>query len=379
MKKVKYYSSDKLYQVPVRKKLKIKGFILVLILPSIIALLTGLFFLNKGLIINGDMEEVGYVENGNSNYKVYLNDNAFEKAEFIEGGENKKFVASLIKFINTKFKYEIHADQNLDFSYKYKIIGDLIISDKEDGKELHRKTYNLKEEVSEELSSNNLVINDDVDIDYDLYNDYANSFKNNYAVLTDSKLVVRLIIDVNGSYEEVNEKINKENEIDITIPLSEQTVDIEMTTDEINNNGSLNSKVDVKVVNVAYLTIGIILTIVGIFVVGIAIYVFIKYRNKNLYQMKVNKLLNDYDRLIVVGGVDIDESKYKNKVYPESFEELVDAAERLQKPILFYEVIPNEKCFFVIIADNTIYKYRLTRAYLEKEQQLYCEKSIKDA
>ena len=53
---------------------------------------------------------------------------------------------------------------------------------------------------------------------------------------------------------------------------------------------------------------------------------------------------------------------------------MVDASQNLKSPILFYEVIKGEKCFFVIIKDDTLYKYRLTKAYLEREKR---EKSKK--
>ena len=45
---------------------------------------------------------------------------------------------------------------------------------------------------------------------------------------------------------------------------------------------------------------------------------------------------------------------------------MIDAAQTLEVPIYYYEAIPNEKCFFIIVKNNTLYKYRLTRAFLEK-------------
>lgn len=92
-----------------------------------------------------------------------------------------------------------------------------------------------------------------------------------------------------------------------------------------------------------------------------------EYNSFNIYNNTVNRILRDYDRLIVNGQVTLDESKYSNVVIPETFEEMVDASQNLKSPILFYEVIKGEKCFFVITKDDTLYKYRLTRAYLEKK------------
>ena len=56
---------------------------------------------------------------------------------------------------------------------------------------------------------------------------------------------------------------------------------------------------------------------------------------------------------------------------------MVDASQTLNSPILYYEVIKNEKCFFVIIKDDTMYKYRVSKAYLEKKESesLYDEET----
>ena len=108
-----------------------------------------------------------------------------------------------------------------------------------------------------------------------------------------------------------------------------------------------------------------IILLVTIFIISLDVYIYLKYLKKDIYRTKVKKLLSDYDRLIVKGKVDIDEKKYNNKIITENFKELVDAAQNLNQPILFYEIIPNEKCFFIVIKDDTLYKYRLTKAYLQ--------------
>ena len=93
-----------------------------------------------------------------------------------------------------------------------------------------------------------------------------------------------------------------------------------------------------------------------------------EYVKRNIYTITVNKILKEYDRLIVNGSVTVDEASYANKVQPETFTEMVDAAQNLNAPILYYNVIPGEKCFFVIIKGDTLYKFRLTKAYLDRQE-----------
>ena len=93
----------------------------------------------------------------------------------------------------------------------------------------------------------------------------------------------------------------------------------------------------------------------------------LKSIENNAYNVKLKRILRKYDNKIVNGKLEIDESNYKNKVIITNFGELIDASNNTNEPILFYEVIPNEKSFFIVLKGDTIYKYRLTKAYLEKE------------
>lgn len=375
-KEVKYFSTDKLYKVPKKRKLKIKGWLCFLLIPSIILLFASLLLIKNSVQLNGKIINVGYNEIGNADYKVYLKENNYYDKKFLNSG--MQYVANIISSINSKFNYEIHADENMNFNYKYKITGELIISDPVDtNKILHTKTYNLLEEKEEQTNSNNFVINKDVDIDYDYYNNYVNSYKRDYGLSVNSKLIITMDINVNGIYKEKEEQINRNQKLQISIPLSEQTLSINILSDKINENGNLSTPVKASIKNKVLFFIAIVILIISIIGLGLAIYLFLQTIKKNIYNITVNKILKDYDRIIVNGDVEINESKFLNKIYPKTFQEMVDASQTLNSPILYYEVIPNEKCFFVIIKDDTMYKYRLTKAYLEKKEaeSLYKEES----
>ena len=124
----------------------------------------------------------------------------------------------------------------------------------------------------------------------------------------------------------------------------------------------------VSVKNKLLFTLGIVILLIALSIIGLALYLFLQNRKKNIYNITVNKILRDYDRIIVNGNVELNENNIPNKIYPETFQEMVDASQTLNSPILYYEVIKGEKCFFVIIKDDTMYKYRITRAYLEKKE-----------
>ena len=317
--------------------------------------------------LNSKIVNVGYSETGNADYKVYLKENDYYDRKFLDSG--MQYITNIISTINSKFNYEIHADENMDFDYKYKVTGELIISDPIDtSRILHTKAYNLLEEKEESINSNNLVINEDIDIDYDSYNKYVSSYKMDYGLAVDSKLIVTMDIKVSGNYKEKGEKLNKTKKLQISIPLNEQTININVLSDKINENGNLSSNMSTTIKNKLLFILAILVLLVSMVGIGLTVYLFLENRKKNIYNITVNKILKDYDRIIVNGNVELDENSFSNKIYPDTFQEMVDASQTLNSPILYYEVIKDEKCFFVIIKDDTMYKYRLTRAYLEKKE-----------
>ncbi len=92
-------------------------------------------------------------------------------------------------------------------------------------------------------------------------------------------------------------------------------------------------------------------------------------KKKDIYTRTVNKYLREYDRIIITSKQpDLDENNYANKVRVMSIEELIDAHDITKKPIIYYEVIPKEKSYFVIIADDTLYKLTISKVYLENPE-----------
>ncbi len=365
--KIQYQSKDKSYKVKTVNKKKIlrKGTVLkLLIIPCLLILLLSLLLLNSSIEIKGKSANVGYNEIGDVDYKVYLKDNNYYDSKYLDSG--MQYVASLISSVNTKFNYEVHSEKNLDYKYTYNIVGDLVIYDINDSsKILYTKQYNLLDSKTENLSSNNIVINEDLDIDYDEYNNYVNSYKRDYGISAGSKLIVTMNINVNGSNNKIQKKLNHKNKLQIEIPLSEQTLNINIASDKINNKERLFTLTGPVITNKFIFVIGLLLLIISLISLIISIWKFTAYKKENIYIITLNKFLRDYDRLIVNATDSISEKKFERVIPVSSFTELVDAAENNRTSIIFFEAIAGEKSFFLVINDKTLYKYRLTKAYLE--------------
>ena len=365
---VSYISkNNKRYNIPKKQKLNIEELLYILIMPAIITIILSVLLINKSVSLNGQNVLVQYNEVGNIDYKVYLKENNYYNQKYLNKG--MEYVASIISTVNPEFNYELHSTDNLDFEYKYRVVGNLIISKTDETIPLYTNKVTLLEEQTKKINANNFVIKENLIVDYDKYNSLVNSYKRDMGLSVDSKLVITMYIQATGKHENSNEKLNLSKDLQITIPLSEQTIKVDINTEEINNSGVLGTKVRFRIDNNITFLIGMLLLISGLLIITFAIYLYKTFKRKNIYTITLKKILNDYDRLIinsVIKGNGFDEKNYKKIVEVNSFTELVDAATNLNTNILFYEVIPGEKSYFLITNKEVLYKFKLTKGYLEQ-------------
>jgi len=365
MSDIRYEKNDKVYHIK-KKRLSIKKWAIFLVLPSLAFIIFSIFCISGAITLDNSENNISYHESGNIDYKVYLKDNNYYEEKFL--GKDMQYIASLINTINVDFKYQIHASEQMNFNYKYKIIGTLRITDKTDrSKVLYTKDYILKEETKSSLEDNNFEIMEDVDIDYDKYNSYANAFRRDYALTSNADLILKMVVDVDGKYKDLEDKINKDNNLEISIPLSEQTIDITMDASTINQSDYLSKNEGFKITNVILFFAGVILCLIGFLGFGVAIYFYLERYSNDPYEKALHKILKNYDTYIVKSKSNFRESE--NPIRVSSFEELIDAQQIEKTPILFYEVEPGKKAYFVLNGTKATYRFTLTKAYQIKLMQ----------
>ena len=202
-------------------------------------------------------------------------------------------------------------------------------------------------------NNDSINIKENLQIDYDYYNKLANNFRNTYGVDTNSYLNVYL--EVNSKTDEnLNYKINDRNVIPLKIPLSERAIEINF---DLNNKESTKYVIPTgKVVfNIKYLILEIIFFIITCsFFVKFIKYLVASFKKTTEYDKYVNKLLKEYDRLIVETHTNIDMTKY-NIIKVKKFTELLDVRDNLKVPILYFNIIKHEKGIFYIKDREDIY------------------------
>jgi hypothetical protein len=326
---------------------------LIILITSIVFV-----FFVKIFIIKTD-NYLSYSETSSADYKVNLKKNDYYEVDKLPSGMN--YIASLIDTIDVNFDYLFESSKVVDYDSTYYIEAiTRVYGDREKSSILFEKKEILKEETK--ISKQDIVTNsfkESVTVDYDHFNKFVNDFKSDYALSTGSDVTIILHVNSEGTNKEYEGKIKLDSKASIVIPLSEQTINIKINKNDINTHDVLLEKLGLKNVNILQLTILIVFTIIDIYLIYKVLSKLLKYLgNITEYEKKRNKILKEYDSIIVNTGSDVDISKYQI-VDVLGFNELVDVHDNLGNPILYYEIIPNRICCFSIVKDRILYRYTL--------------------
>ncbi len=310
-------------------------------------------------------ENIQYKETSNLDYKVYLKENEFYETPYLE--KDMLYIAGLIDTINVDFDYLFSIDEGSSIDFTYGIYGKLMIADESGENTYFEKEYVLldNKKVSME-DSKEKQIKENISIDYDYYNRLANDFKMSYAIDTTSYLKVYLKIDKKNSEKETKFKLSDSDELSLTIPLSEKSIDIKMDYTNINESNQILSQSELAIEDKTYLLIAILLIVVAIyFLIKVIRLLALLKAKKNNFDKYITKILTEYDRL-VVETYSCPNLTENNVIKIKKFEELLDVRDNLKLPIMYYTLVPHQKAYFYIKHNTDIFLLVVKAIDLEK-------------
>jgi len=368
-REMRYNSKNNSYTVHKKGKpaYSLTGFLVCVFLPLFVSSLLTVFFFMKSIDFNVIEKSVSYnsiLPQPQYTVSIKEDNNYYNKTEL---PSDMKYVSSLIQNINPTFKYDFHATEPLDIRYDYTIVSKYVVIDYTDETtQLTEPEIEILKSDSQSLTTTSIQINELVNIDFQKYAQKALDYKQTLRVPALAKLYVYMTVNIDASRRGIKDNYKESLVQELEIPLTESITDIKKTKTAINKQDFLENRLDYKIKNMLFFINFCLFFVVDILFIIRFIVEYQRYKKKDLYTSIVSKLLKDYDRVIVSGKLDIDESKYSNIIYPDTFEKLVDASVNEGSPILYYNVLPGQKCFFVIINGDTMYKFRITRWYVEE-------------
>lgn len=319
-------------------------------------------------IDRNESQYVSYNEESSIDYQVYYKDNDFFDDKYLES--DKQYIASLIDTVKAKFNYRISLDDvDVEYKYTYRIEANVIVRDKDTKNLFYDKTEVLLKEQEENTSLKEVSINEDLVIDYDLYNNKIKKLVSVYDLdNAESFLNVNMYVNVIGSCEDFEDKQEQEKVITLSIPLSKDTIAIDFvdnTVSSTNNVMKCNSNSSGSFI---FIVIGTIFTILDICLIVMVIRYEFKTRTaESIYEKELKKILYNYSSSIQMLGSEFDFGDYQ-LVKIATFTDILEISDKLRQPILMKENVEKTGAYFIIPSNTKLlYVYRLKVSDIEKE------------
>lgn len=297
---------------------------------------------------------VTYNEESNVNYNVCLDTNNIYTDECLK--EGMEYLSVLTNRINSKFAYHADFSKDIEYDLEYKVSAITKIFSDDDNKILFEKEEDIISPKRLVETSNEININQIVELDYKKYQNLVSNYINTYAEGANAsvELVFYLI-----------EPTETRKLSGLNIPLVGQSFSV---SKEIISYKDMQVRLKNNYWNETNSIYGVVgtacLLILTFFIFRITKLLVVAKGNKSKYEVELYKILKEYDNYIVMtkDGFEIDENKTILKV--SSFKELLDARNTLNKPII-YTKINNIKSEFVVEDESVVYKYVMKEADFE--------------
>ena len=329
---------------------------------AFLVLLVIIFFFVAGLFIfkavthtNG--EKVTFDEVSTVDYKVCLNQQQY--GQYYEDScldEGMEYLTSLSEKMPVTFNYNVSYSDSVDIKLNYYVTSKVNIYREKNGRVINTAEDVLVERTSYDVFGNYAEFLIDVDVPLKKYIDYVNSYNNQFGISSYALLEVMFYVDNGNTIKKVSS---------LSLPLTNATYGIDKMV-VTNSEQNLNIVDDSwGSVNTSYAVVGLIFVLFGLLaIIKLADLIYKVMTSSSLYQRKLNRIMREYDREIVISrnGYTLDDSKKLVKV--TSFSELLDARDTLEKPIVYVRV-NNVKSEFYVEDSETIYKYTMKEADFE--------------
>lgn len=313
---------------------------------------------------------VSYDETSNIDYKVFLKDNDFFNNNYLEA--NKQYIASLIDYINAKFSYNLLLEEK-DVTYKYTYKIDALVEVKEKGSNysIYNNTISLLKQKEETTSQKEVTISEDIEIDYNYYNNLIKKFVNVYELENvESTLTINMYVRVIGSCEEFINNDTKESIMSLTIPLTTKTVGIDLSDNLIDSKNNVLECKTTYSNNFIFIILGSIFSFITLCLTILTFKYIIKTRTaENIYERELKKILNNYGSYIQTIGSDFDFKEYQ-LLKLDNFTDMLEVRDTISQPILMRENKDKTGAYFIIPSSTKIlYVYRLKVSDIEREMK----------
>lgn len=296
---------------------------------------------------------IQYSDNKDIEYNVTLKENEYYKENQVEKGN--QYIANLINVISANFKY--HFDLPTQYDYKYKVVGVTNVIDEKTNKTIYTFSEDL---IAEQVGQCDgaLDINQNVNIDFDKYNNLIKQFVNSYDL---KNVTCTLSLDLDLGITSSTQQFEPQNfnVMSLDIPLAQNTIAIDTRYDSSNNNNLIEFGKDYIEPTPFYRTAVIIFVIDILSLIAFVVYLNKTETEEEKYDRQLKKILNNYDSYISRVDDDFNMQNYQI-LKVQRFLDLLEIRDTMQLPIIMLENKDQcVTCFVIPTPSNILYFYSI--------------------
>lgn len=360
------------------EKMNVKKIIIAcLLVIALVVQFSFLSFLFKALTPEEDKKDenvvMSYTSNGNFNYKVYLRENEFINEEYL--GEGEAYILDLIDHVNLSYLYRFNSTEKTNVSGTNKLVIKLKAYYKESSSTGGNSELLNKEQIIEEKVINFNDLSYSTLGTYDLYLDeylrILKEFQSQVKISVDGYVEVTSETSFNGTVGGASYNDNYSNTL--KIPLSSSVIKIENSKGNEKTNKVYEG--DLVKTNKTVMSYIVIANIVVFLIICVLLKQLFVFTNKSEYETALNKILKNYDDIIVNTTTVLDVAKYK-LIEIEEFKEILNLSRELLLPIMNYEVMKGKETWFYVVKDDILYRYVVSEEKLKLEQKEQKKKKV---
>ena len=353
-------------RIKISNKIKLSNTVrMTVVLLSIIILAIGSGNLIKSIFTKTDattQNEVVYKYSNkfSEDANVNLKDNAFILESEIEEGQT--YLSDLISTIDLDMKYQYTGSKPTDVTYSYRIeaIMKSVYSNSKSSYDVLNKTEVLKEEKDKTASSENLLIDEKINIDYAKYHQTIKEFKQEMGINVDSYLYIKLIVDTKTNID--SQEVENEYVSNYSITLGDKIALIEDKSEE-ENTKSINAEKTViqkPHINIRGIIVNAVVMLIGLILLRIVLTKTEKLNTiKNEYKLELNRILKSCESKLVQIE-DLKQIDIENAVRVKDINQLLILSDEALVPIYCYiKDEPEEEAYFIVTKYEKSYIYIL--------------------
>lgn len=314
---------------------------------TLVALILLFFVIGLTSLLSAFNYELGastsYSEYTSNDYSVCNNDDCV--------GKDSIYQKDNVTTIRSTFNYEALYSKKTKYNTKYKVLATLNIYEDNESKKVRYTKDDILLDSTEFKSTGEVIsFSTDVEVDYLSYKNFVNDYFNQTGVTSNVDLEVSLYLEEGKVSREISY---------ITIPLNSDSFQI--TSNNLDNQ---NQVVIFNVKNTEIDPLFLFVSIICFFMIILLLVYLINFIRmvKNLdnkYNSKLKDILKEYDDIIVTVKKEYKLSDNTKLIKVESFDEILDARNSLEKPIVYERVNNVKSKFYVEDNNNTVYVYTM--------------------